>query len=89
MNIVKPKWMGEQTVEFEGMLLTLETESQGEKVTLSKGDLYLAERNQGPRLLTCEKVFAGSGQGWVQPKEPAYCYNLYECFKVVSMDEVL
>jgi hypothetical protein len=43
------------------------------------GDLYLAARNTGPRLLTCRAL----GEGCVHPVEfPEYSYDMNECVKI-------
>lgn len=42
------------------------------------GDLYLAKRNTGYHLLTCEKL----GDAWVQAKENAYSFDFSECILV-------
>ena len=47
---------------------------------IQPGDTYLAERNTGPHLLTCLRVV----DGYVVPVESAYCYDLYECIKIVE-----
>lgn len=50
------------------------------------GDTYLAERNDGPKLLTCNKVINNSlGEpSYVVPEENAYCYDVWECVKIVE-----
>jgi hypothetical protein len=67
-------------IEFEGMFLRYE----GEWDTLQPGDTYVAERNQGPQLLTVRDVHPTHGpwRGWVNPVETAYSYDLSECVKV-------
>lgn len=47
---------------------------------INPGDLYLAERNTGPKLLTCSRVHV---KNWVVPTDPtAYCFDTWECWKV-------
>ena len=53
------------------------------------GDIYIAERNIGPQLLTAKEIIpvptAENGLrfgGWVVPQEIGYCYDLHECVKV-------
>lgn len=43
------------------------------------GDLYIAKRNTGWKLLTCKEV----KNDIVFPVESAYPYNYHECVKVV------
>jgi hypothetical protein len=50
------------------------------KEEIKPGDLYLAGRNTGPHLLTCNFVKTGC----VFPKESAYPYDIRECVKVVE-----
>lgn len=70
-------------VEFEGMKLRY----LGEWRDLKPGDIYVAERNSGPKLLTVREVketFGDENQwvGAVFPVEVAYPYDLSECVKV-------
>lgn len=46
---------------------------------LQPGDLYVAERNTGPHLLTCRAVDAKFG--CVYATTPAYPYSIGECVK--------
>ncbi len=48
---------------------------------IQPGDLYLAERNTGPKLLTCRSV---NTRGWIVPVENAYCFDTWECAKVIG-----
>lgn len=50
---------------------------------IQPGDLYLAERNSGPHLLTCYK--ANEEEGWIVPVERAYCFDTNECIKIVEV----
>lgn len=45
---------------------------------IQPGDLYLAERNTGPKLLTCLQV----KDNYVVPVGIDYCYDVWECIKV-------
>lgn len=49
---------------------------------LQIGDLYIAERNTGPKLLTVKTIT----DGIVYPTTLDYPYNLLECVKVKSAD---
>ena len=46
---------------------------------IEPGDLYIAERNAGPDLLTCARVHP---DGIVFPTTVAYPYDLGECVRV-------
>jgi len=48
--------------------------------SIQKGDLYFAQRNQGPKILTARSI--NVEDSWVVPNEPAYVYDLDECVKV-------
>ena len=50
---------------------------------IKPGDLYLAQRNQGVKLLTCRYV--NLEHRWVCPTTAAYPYDLHECVKVVEL----
>jgi len=49
---------------------------------IQPGDLYLAERNTGPKLLTCIKV--NKEGGWIVPTGLDYCYDIPECVKIIA-----
>ncbi len=45
------------------------------------GDLYVAQRNTGPHLLTVNYI---DPSGWIAPVEwNQYCYDLHECVRVI------
>lgn len=47
---------------------------------ITPGDMYLAGRNTGMKLLTCESV---DPKQWIVPTDSfAYSYNTWECKKV-------
>lgn len=48
------------------------------------GDLYVAERNAGPKLLTCHRV-NNTGR-WIVPLDYAYSYSFSECVRVEEAD---
>ena len=49
---------------------------------IQPGDMYLAERNTGPHLLTCSSV---SERQYIVPVEMAYCFDTWECIKIVEV----
>lgn len=69
-----------QIIKVEGVLLEVET-------TLPKeGQLYVAQRNNGPRLLTAKKI--DLERGYVVPSEEfQYVFDLHECKRVIRMIE--
>lgn len=67
---------GVQYIEYEGLTFIVASEK------IKQGDLYLAERNTGIKLLTCEEV---NPSGWIVPKEKDYCYDVPECIKVIEI----
>ena len=50
-------------------------------VPVRKGDMYLAARNTGAKLLICARV---DHRGWVEPVEVEYAFNWSECVKVTT-----
>lgn len=50
----------------------------------SPGTLYVAFGNTGVKLLTVLKDDVENG--WVVPREMAYPFNRYQCFKVLAFD---
>lgn len=69
------------TVLFEGVRLKMTKEG----TELEPGDTYVAERNQGPRLLTVREN--NRTRGWVMPVENAYPYDTHECVGVEIVDD--
>lgn len=67
--------------EFEGMPFRAHLRDEGVSYGehFKPGDTYLAERNQGVRLLTVREVHPG---GYIIPVEPAYPYDAWECVKI-------
>lgn len=52
---------------------------------IKPGDSYIAERNTGPKLLTCGYIHP---KHWVSPVEQyAYCFDTWECAKVLKIVE--
>lgn len=71
-----------EVIEIDGLRLVMDGDGE-----VNEGDLYVAERNQGPKLLTCKKHIRddprGGYSGWfVVPVELAYCYDTHECVRV-------
>jgi hypothetical protein len=50
---------------------------------IKPGDTYLAQRNGPPDLLTCRDF----GDGFIIPEELAYCYDTWECIKIIGTFE--
>lgn len=63
---------------FEGALVKIDPDGE-----ICPGDLYLARRNTGWKLLTCRKNV--KNEGFIAPQENAYCFDTHECYKVVSI----
>lgn len=62
---------------FEGVLIKVDPNSQ-----IEVGDLYLAKRNVGWKLLTCKD---NSNPSFIIPVENAYYYSRHECYKIVGV----
>lgn len=54
-----------------------------EDYPLKPGDTYMAVRNTGWKLLTCATVNAN--QKYVVPEENAYCFDTWECYRVLNI----
>lgn len=63
-----------EVIDFEGIKLKM---ADG---PIGVGDLYVAERNQGPRFLTAKKV--DEELGCIFPTTNHYPYNIGECVRV-------
>jgi len=65
-----------ETLELDGILFKMDGDG-----TVREGDLYIAERNSGPKLLTAKRIDIENG--WIVPVDRyAYPYNIGECVKV-------
>lgn len=50
------------------------------------GDMYVAERNTGPKLMIAREIDTSDGGcGWIVPLCLGYCYDTHECVKVEEM----
>lgn len=47
---------------------------------IESGDIYIAERNTGLKILTCAKN--DHERGWIEPVESAYLYDVGECLRI-------
>lgn len=78
----------DETVELEGVAFV------ADDGPIRKGDWYIAQRNQGPRLLTAhsfqrylgageaEEVDSSEDASWIISEEREYPYDTHECVKV-------
>lgn len=69
-----------EVVDLEGLKLIIDGDGYG----IGHGDIYVAERNSGPKLLTCERH--DHTNGWIVPRENDYPYDTWECVKVKEGD---
>lgn len=75
--IMNLKYKGNQMI-IEG----IECDDRTIEITgINKGDLYMAKRNTGWKLLTCERL--SDDGSFVVPVELAYCFDVWECYKVI------
>ena len=50
---------------------------------IKPGDMYLAGRNTGVKLLECESV---DDRNWINSTDPiGYPYDTWECYKVIEI----
>ncbi len=71
-----------EVIEIEGLRL------MKDDTPLEVGDLYIAERNTGPKFLTArEIVMTSDGQyiDFIAPTTPDYAFDGHECVKVKEM----
>lgn len=76
-----------QVLDLQGLRFRMDVDEKGEEKEILPGDLYIAERNTGPQLLTADKIvkeesFCG---GYVIPTTLNYPYDLHECVKVIEV----
>lgn len=83
MNWDTPKmfWHNpDRIVEIDGVKLEF-----SEHPPTEVGEIYVAQRNGAPILLTVAKVVCdGPWKDYIVPKEAAYPYNYNECRKVIG-----
>lgn len=64
-----------EVIDLDGIKLKIDEEE------IKPGDLYVAERNTGPKLLTARVV--DTDAGCIHPVDsPVYSFDLHECVKV-------
>jgi hypothetical protein len=75
-----------QVLDLEGLRFRMAVDEQGVEKPIQAGDLYIAERNTGPQLLTALKVVQEQSLcgGYIIPTTSNYPYDLPECVKVVE-----
>ncbi len=81
-----------EVVDLGGLRFKMDVDKNGQEREVQVGDLYIAERNTGPQLLTAAKVVKpGEGPNgfgdWIQPTTMDYSYDIPECVKVVEVTE--
>lgn len=64
-----------EVLDLDGLRLRMAGDGE-----VRSGDLYVAERNTGPKLLTAKKI--NRDGGWVVSSEGAYPFDIYECVRV-------
>ena len=76
-------------VEIEDARFKMDVDENGNERKVRTGDMYIAERFTGPKLLIAKKVFEhvegpnGFG-GWIMPTTPDYSFDIHECVKVIE-----
>ena len=69
-----------EVIDLEGIKLKMVVGSDGQEEEIKLGDLYIAERFTGPKLLTAKKIM--TEHGFIVPTCDAYPYDTPECVKV-------
>lgn len=67
-----------ETLDLDGLKFVKE---EGD---IQPGDLYIAERNAGPKLLTAKRI--DTDLECIFPTCTAYPYDLHECIKVKEVE---
>ena len=74
-------------IQYEGCVVHVAENSVDAEMETSlllhPGDLYMARRNTGWHLLTCRTVQVS--QHFVVPMEVAYCFDTWECYRVLTI----
>lgn len=70
-----------ETIDFDGIELKMDVDENGKEKEIKVGDLYVAERNTGPKLLTAANI---DHRQWIKPTTNDYSYDTWECVKVVE-----
>lgn len=75
-----------QVIDLEGLKFKMDVDVEAHEKKIVLGDLYIAERNTGPQLLTALKVVEEESLcgGYIIPTTIHYPYDLSECVKVVE-----
>lgn len=68
------------TVEIEGLAFVMDGDGE-----VRPGDTYIAERNTGPKLLTCLGI--NISLSCIVPVENAYCFDTNECIRVKMVED--
>lgn len=68
-------------IPFEGVDLEV---SSG--LYIEHGDVYLAKRNTGWKILTCKSH--DREKGFIIPEESEYPYNTYECYRIEGIHSI-
>lgn len=77
-----------EVVELGGIMLKMDVDENDKERQIQVGDLYVAERNTGPKLLTAAEIYVPEGSsiyaGWIRPTSLDYGFDVHECVKVVE-----
>lgn len=76
-----------KTIELEGLRFIMARDEKGEEAEIQPGDLYIAERNTGPKLLIAKEIVQpeDGSLAYVIAAEIAYPYDLRECVKIAEV----
>ena len=72
-----------EVIDFEGFKLKMVTGSDGQEEEVRPGDLYIAERFTGPKLLTAKRIV--KEHQFIISTCDAYPYDIPECVKVCEV----
>jgi hypothetical protein len=73
-----------EVVDLEGLRFRMDVDDHGVERPVQAGDLYIAERNTGPKLLTADRI--NEELHCVHPTTLDYPFDTIECVKVVEAE---
>ena len=76
-----------EVVDLNGIKFKMDVDENGQEKEIRPGDIYIAERNTGPHLLTAAKVFRPGEGGFIQPTTFLdYFFDTGEGVKVIEAE---
>ena len=77
MRCIEKNRLDDRIIVIEGMDVVVSKEE------IQPGDVYVAKRNTGWKILTAREI----GNGCIHSVESGYSFDIRECFKVVKFED--